>query len=135
MKLTENDKEELIRYGSVTAIMIFCIIVLLVTLKIHDYTEKHTTYYRTDDFTITYTPPAGRSSGNLDLTWIDFNGGTHTNNELIFLFTPINNYDTENYIVYTNKFEIKELHLTEETSREIGMIRDKTASFGDYTEK
>lgn len=132
MKLTENDKEELIRYGSMTAVIAFCIIVLLVTLKVREYTEKHTTYYRTDDFTITYNPPAGRSGGDLDLTWTDFNGDTHTNTELIFLFNSVYTRDTENYIVYTDKFELKELHLTEETSRKIGMIRDKSASFGEY---
>lgn len=132
MKLTENDKEELIRYGSMTAIMAVGLIILITIMKINNYIEQHTTYYRTDDFTISYTPPAGRSGGNLDLTWKDFNGDTHTNTEIIFLFKSTYIHDTENYIVYTDKFELDELHLTEETAREIGMIREKSASFGEY---
>ncbi len=132
MKLTENDKEELIKYGSIIAIMAIGLIILIAIMKINDYKEQHTTYYRTDDFIISYTPPAGRSSSNLCLTWTDFNGDTHTNGELILLFKSINIHDTENYIVYTDKFEINELHLTEETAREIGMIREKSASFGEY---
>lgn len=133
MKLTENDKAEIIHYGSLSVIVVICFILLVVSTKIRDYKEQHTTYYRTDDFTITYTPPVGRSSSTLDLTWTDFNSGIHRDNELIFLFASIYTRDTENYIVYTDKFEIKELHLTEETSREIGMIREKSASFGEYT--
>ena len=134
MKLTENDKEELIKYGGMTAIMAIGIIILIVSMKIRDYKELHTTYYRTDDFTITYTPPYGRSGSTMRLTWKDFNGDSHTNTELLFWNASIHREDTENYIIYTDKFEVRELHLTEETSREIGMIRDKTASFGDYVE-
>ena len=133
MKLTENDKEELIKYGGITAIMSICLIALIAIMKINDYKEQHTTYYRTDDFTITYTPPVGRSSSTLDLTWTDFNGDTRKSG-ITVLLTSVNRRDTENYIVYTDDFTVSEIHLTEETSRDLGMIRDKTVSFGDYIE-